>query len=966
MTETEATQKAGFRGWLEAHRRLIISLIGVSLVPLLYAGALIWVNHDPTGHLDKVPAAVVNLDRPATTSDGDELNLGPDIVDEVVDNDDSSNLDWKEQDQEAAEKALRKGDVQAVMTIPKGFSAAAASAGDEDPSKAHATQVQIRTNDASNYLMGTISKTVGQEITNSIREQVTDTYLKNLYVGFTDIHENVGEAADGSKKLSRNTSKAHDSSGDLVVGLDELADGTVQLRSGTGELALAAGKLDSGAGTLDSGLSTLKDKTADLPKLSGKLDDGAKSLHSGVKTMGTATGKLADGADQLDSSTTRMADSASALPSATEKLADGSRKVSDGNAELASKAKEMDRSVHRVTGKVESTLDSLDDLLENTEGLSASTPVDVAGAAGRAKGQADRVLNSARMKEFLNQPGNEDLKKQLNDLKSQTSEAAQGAEQTRDAIRRAERSAGIVKKHRGTSIDDLRAGTKKVNSAAETLTQSTSTLADGAEKVAQGNQELAKQAPQLADGARKLSDATGSLASGTSELDHKVPQLVDGAGALSQGTGQLKSSVPTLTDAVDRLSDGASTLHGGTGELKSATAELAGAGEKLASGAAEADDGSKQLEDGLGRLSDGAKDLESGLKDGVEQIPDYSDDDQDHLATVNSTPVSSDVAQHHSMGNYGTGLSPYFMSLALWIGGIGFFMLMAPLTERLLATRMPAPLVALRAAWAPAIMAVVQAALVMVVVQLVIGIEMAHPVQVWLLASFASLAFLMVNQGLIAILGAPGRFASLILVVVQVASAGGTYPVQTMPDFLQAVRSVLPMTYTTQAFRSLVAGGAPNGVASCVVVLAIWMVVGFGLLVAAVFLARRSDSVRDWATLAPGRPNGGRPVPAAVETVPDAAEPEPEPAAVGAVAASAGRHTATDTEAAPAVQESLTDELMGPATEDPVEPEPAPEQPDDVVIDGAAEAEPTDPEAEPESTDLPRPEEQHEEKTEND
>ncbi|MBD4121665.1 hypothetical protein GUH69_02495, partial [Xanthomonas citri pv. citri] len=85
------------------------------------------------------------------------------------------------------------------------------------------------------------------------------------------------------------------------------------------------------------------------------------------------------------------------------------------------------------------------------------------------------------------------------------------------------------------------------------------------------------------------------------------------------------------------------------------------------------------------------------------------------------------------------------------------------------------------------------------VVQFIFGLEVAHPFLLWGLVTLGSLAFLAVNQGLVSLLGAPGRFLSLILIVLQIASAGGTYPWQTMPGILRDIHPYLPMTYTVEA-----------------------------------------------------------------------------------------------------------------------------------------------------------------------
>jgi len=100
----------------------------------------------------------------------------------------------------------------------------------------------------------------------------------------------------------------------------------------------------------------------------------------------------------------------------------------------------------------------------------------------------------------------------------------------------------------------------------------------------------------------------------------------------------------------------------------------------------------------------------------------------------------------------------------------------------------------------------------------------AHLPALFALAILTSLAFVAINQALVAALGTKGRFVALILVVLQLSAAGATYPIQTSPGFFQAMHPWLPLTYGVNAFRSLIAGGGLH-VGPAIASLVAWIIV---------------------------------------------------------------------------------------------------------------------------------------------
>ena len=175
---------------------------------------------------------------------------------------------------------------------------------------------------------------------------------------------------------------------------------------------------------------------------------------------------------------------------------------------------------------------------------------------------------------------------------------------------------------------------------------------------------------------------------------------------------------------------------------------------------------------------------------------------------------------HHKAATYGVGFAPYFLALALWVGAMITYMLLRPLTRRYLMSGAPAGRVAL-AGWLPGlVVGVVQALVLFVVLRLALGLA---PVRPWATLGYLFLtaaAFTALLQWLGARLGPAGRLVALAVLMLQLTSSGGTYPVQTSPGFFGAIHPYLPMSYVVDGLRHLIDGGSTGTVIVGVVVLA--------------------------------------------------------------------------------------------------------------------------------------------------
>ena len=286
----------------------------------------------------------------------------------------------------------------------------------------------------------------------------------------------------------------------------------------------------------------------------------------------------------------------------------------------------------------------------------------------------------------------------------------------------------------------------------------------------------------------------------------QVQQLADGAESVSVGAAQLAAGTPALKDAVQQASSGAEQLHTGAATLATGGQAALDGTAGLAEGARKLDAGAAQLASGAATAADGSRSLADELGKGAGQVPNPDDAQKSNLSRVMADPVAVSNVSQAKADSYGAGLAPFFLTLALWIGIFMLVQVMRPITQRALASNAPSWKIAV-GGWLPFLaVSAVQATLLTLVVNLALGLNPVHPVLMWLFMLAAATAFSALIQGIVALLGSPGKLVVLILLVLQLVSSGGTFPWQTTPEPLHVVHQVLPMGYVVTGMRHLIYG----------------------------------------------------------------------------------------------------------------------------------------------------------------
>lgn len=413
----------------------------------------------------------------------------------------------------------------------------------------------------------------------------------------------------------------------------------------------------------------------------------------------------------------------------------------------------------------------------------------------------------------------------LADVRDSLVDATDGASQLADGAASARTG--------GTELAD---GTAQLSAGSARLADGSRQLSDGARQVAEGNAQLAAVAHRVSGAARDVEDALPQVRSDIraalvergltgAEIDEVIAALQPLEDRAESAAGQAQTAIADI----DRLAAGASTLA-------SSAATLADGAATLAEGAASANSGAAALRDGLSTLADGTVQLRDGLSSGVEQIPASTAEQRTAQANTIADPVRVSTDDGAAADDYGAGLAPFFGALAGWIGIYALFLIVKPVSRRAV-TALHSPLRITLAGWlTPSLLGALQMVALMGVLTLALGFRFDNFLGALGILVAASATFTAIILALNVWLGSVGQFLGLVLMVLQLVTAGGTFPWQTLPGPLAALHHVLPMGFVVDAMRQLMYGGDIARAWSDLGILAIWLI--GALLLAAIGVTR--------------------------------------------------------------------------------------------------------------------------------
>ena len=355
----------------------------------------------------------------------------------------------------------------------------------------------------------------------------------------------------------------------------------------------------------------------------------------------------------------------------------------------------------------------------------------------------------------------------------------------------------------------------------------------GAQAAASGSNSTTISLPQISNISRAFTKTQtiiaqtttllGDLQTLTQQLSAQQTQLQAGVSTLNNGVNQLAPNAITAFNGYNSVRFANNQLLAGSASLTNGLSEAKSGSQKLANGASLLESRSGALIDGTSQLASGADTLANKLADASNRIKIQPTGATTQQQIAN--PVKSEMTEKGNVPNYGYALSPYVLSLSLFVGALVLnviYPIRKTFSEQESAIRWW-----LSKASVAGVAAFMQATILMLVMVFFLGLTPEHPAHFIGAIYLTSFAYMSIVSLLVIVLDNPGRFLAMVLLVLQLGSSEGTFPIQTANGFFQAINPLVPMTYSIRALRQAISGGLDNAFYGG----SMWVLAGF-LLVA--------------------------------------------------------------------------------------------------------------------------------------
>lgn len=657
----------------------LVVIIGISVVPCLYAWFNIAASWDPYSNTGNLKVAVASVDEGYEGSlIPIEINIGDKVLSALREN---TQMEWVFTTEEKATSGVKSGKYYAAIVIPKDFSNKMMSVFSEKVEKPEITYY-------SNAKENAIAPKVTDKGAGAVQRQVNEVFIETVSDTTLTVLQAVSNMtqASGAETIVDN----------LNTNLNQIA----------GDLTASAGLLESFSDMTGSAQKLLNSTTEFLQTVQQQTKESRQTFQETSKTF-----------SGLDDSMDAAADSVGTALKSAENVYDQMDQVilgafSDESADAQQIASTLDTLAGQVGNVVTAYTSVRDSIAAVADKYPETSPL------------VDAIV--VRMDTSIQQQKN--LQSKLQDsakgLRDATTDLGTARSELKDlAAKNRENMSGVSASYK-SSVQ------KSLNQLSASLTSSKQEISS-----------LLSQLDQSANGIYKLTD--------TADSDLSEIQKVLG------DSGEL------LTEASDRIADTTARLD-----------EMEASGD-------------------FSEL----KALISG--------------DKSAISTFLAAPVSLDTHKIYEIANYGSSMAPFYSVLSIWIGGIVLVaMLKVNVSENCTKGLKNVELHQIYFGRFITFMIVglFQSTLIALGDLLYLGIQCEHPFLFLLGCWFSSLVFVNIIYTLTVSLGDIGKAVSVILLVVQVAGTGGTFPIEVAPSFFRAVYPLLPFTHSMAALRETVGG----------------------------------------------------------------------------------------------------------------------------------------------------------------
>ncbi|WP_105994028.1 YhgE/Pip family protein [Staphylococcus simulans] len=227
--------------------------------------------------------------------------------------------------------------------------------------------------------------------------------------------------------------------------------------------------------------------------------------------------------------------------------------------------------------------------------------------------------------------------------------------------------------------------------------------------------------------------------------------------------------------------------------------------------------------------------------DAVDKMVDLLKNDLKKQADVIANPINIKEKDIFPVKDYGSASTPFYTALAIWVGALLMVSLLTTdnkhtaMTQQLTTREIYVGKMGLFY-----LIGIIQSLIVSIGDLIILKAQVEHVGWFIGLSVLSSLVFVSIVYTLVSLLGNPGKAIAIIMLVLQIAGGGGTFPIEVTPEFFQMIHPFMPFSYAIDAMREAVGGYVPEILTKKVIFLSLF---GIGFLLIGIIFKPMIDPV---------------------------------------------------------------------------------------------------------------------------
>ncbi|WP_025150534.1 YhgE/Pip domain-containing protein [Bacillus sp. H1a] len=932
------------------HWAAIVIVLGLMVLPSLYAWFNIKASWDPYGNTKGIQIAVSNQDVGSNLR-GKDINIGKEIVDSLKKD---KNFGWKFVDEKQAIYGVERGDYSASITIPKDFSEKIATVLNENPEK---PEIEYYVNEKVNAIAPKITAKGASGLTEEISKNFVKTANGEIFEIFNDLGIDLETNLPSIEKVKDLVFKLEAQFPEMNTLMDKALDDATRaedvVKVAQKELPVVESVINDGQDALKSLDTFFARNDETLKRAPGTIKNNLIVMQTGLNGAAAITDFLKNPSVDFNLA---LPDPSKfpVLPNITIPQIPELPQV---NGQLYKDiAKNIDQTVNNVFGSIrvgttyaqgvinglqngnfdpEKAKQDLNKVSENLQGradsvsylidvftkFKESAPTDsgkdffqkridkltnLKSAIENANGGVKDIANIIGTGQEVKQDVRDATNKKLDAINSLVNQAEADYNATFVAdFEKAVSTAEQLKDKAGNAQQNLNQEIKKVNeildNGREGYDQAVNNYGRLKTELEKAREDLSNKGVNGLDSTKvALNDLNGQFKAGLNLVNDMIPVMENankvladvnsdknmknmisklnkvkdgfqkGIDLTDKGIDAINKGQKPAADVIESINEVSKNVSGQIGDIlakydseivpnfneaiartkemsKNTSQILKEANKKLPDVKKLLEDSSKGLVDGRKKLADIKAEMpetEKKIKDLANKIRDFESEedikdiirllknDVEKQSDYFANPVNLKENKLFAMPNYGSAMSPFYTVLALWVGALLMVSLLTVEVHEEGANYKSHEIYFGRLLTFLTI-GLSQAFIVSMGDIFLLGTYVVDKFWFVLFSLFIGGVFVCIVYSLVSIFGNVGKSMAIILLVLQVAGSGGTFPIQMTPPFFQAIYPFLPFTYAISAIRETVGGMLWDIVIRDLLVLSAFVVV---IVVAAILL----------------------------------------------------------------------------------------------------------------------------------